>query len=143
ASSLPSVMDALRRFFESYLSSLDGIDAILLSDRCGVPLISAALPERHWTVDLVVKRGLVPSFCQAGDHANRAGLGALDCAICQFNQMTVVQMSCQPLVVTVVGRPGCNIGLASSLLSDKAFAEQVARLQTVIPTDLSDSSVQA
>uniref|UniRef100_A0A1I8J380 Robl_LC7 domain-containing protein n=2 Tax=Macrostomum lignano TaxID=282301 RepID=A0A1I8J380_9PLAT len=133
-------MDSLRRFLESYLSQVDGLSAILLSDRDGVGLMSAAQPECQWAVEAVVKRGLVPGFCQAAEQAGKLGVGPASAFVTNYGQMTIVLLSCQPLVVTLIGQPDCNIGAMTGLLKDRAFSEQLRRLQQVLPQESGDAA---
>uniref|UniRef100_A0A1I8HEW7 Ragulator complex protein LAMTOR5 n=1 Tax=Macrostomum lignano TaxID=282301 RepID=A0A1I8HEW7_9PLAT len=104
-------MDSLRRFLESYLSQVDGLSAILLSDRDGVGLMSAAQPECQWAVEAVVKRGLVPGFCQAAEQAGKLGVGPASAFVTNYGQMTGVTAS-NDAVDDAVGRS--SIALATS-----------------------------
>uniref|UniRef100_A0A1I8FKQ1 SpoU_methylase domain-containing protein n=1 Tax=Macrostomum lignano TaxID=282301 RepID=A0A1I8FKQ1_9PLAT len=124
---------SLRRFLESYLSRWTACLPFCCrttrrrwSDE---PLPPS--PECQWAVEAVVKRGrgarLLPGG-RAGPASWGSARPAPSCSQPTDGQMTIVLLSCQPLVVTLIGQPDCNIGAMTGLLKDRAFSEQLAPL---------------
>ncbi|XP_030420297.1 ragulator complex protein LAMTOR3 isoform X2 [Gopherus flavomarginatus] len=96
--------DDLKRFLYKKLPSVEGLHAILVSDRDGVPVIK--------------------------DQGSKLGLSKNKSIICYYNTYQVVQFNRLPLVVSFIASSNANTGLIVSL--EKELAPLFEELRQVV-----------
>nr|XP_045006601.1 ragulator complex protein LAMTOR3-like [Jaculus jaculus] len=103
----------LKRFLHKKLPSVEGLHAIVVSDRDGVPVIKVAndnAPEH------ALRPGFLSTFALATDQGSKLGLKAS----CYCNTYQVVQFNRLPLVVSFIASSNANTGLIVSLEKELA-----------------------
>ncbi|XP_063278977.1 ragulator complex protein LAMTOR3 isoform X1 [Prinia subflava] len=104
--------DDLKRFLYKKLPSVEGLHAIVVSDRDGVPVIKVAndnAPEH------ALRPGFLSTFALATDQGSKLGLSKNKSIICYYNTYQVVQFNRLPLVVSFIASSNANTGLIVSL----------------------------
>ncbi|KAM7168075.1 ragulator complex protein LAMTOR3 isoform 1-T2 [Macrochelys suwanniensis] len=99
--------DDLKRFLYKKLPSVEGLHAILVSDRDGVPVIKVAndnAPEH------ALRPGFLSTFALATDQGSKLGLSKNKSIICYYNTYQVVQFNRLPLVVSFIASSNANTG---------------------------------
>ncbi|XP_010212102.1 PREDICTED: ragulator complex protein LAMTOR3 [Tinamus guttatus] len=102
----------LKRFLYKKLPSVEGLHAIVVSDRDGVPVIKVAndnAPEH------ALRPGFLSTFALATDQGSKLGLSKNKSIICYYNMYQVVQFNRLPLVVSFIASSNANTGLIVSL----------------------------
>uniref|UniRef100_A0A8C3L8I7 Late endosomal/lysosomal adaptor, MAPK and MTOR activator 3 n=1 Tax=Chrysolophus pictus TaxID=9089 RepID=A0A8C3L8I7_CHRPC len=115
----------LKRFLYKKLPSVEGLHAIVVSDRDGVPVIKVAndnAPEH------ALRPGFLSTFALATDQGSKLGLSKNKSIICYYNTYQVVQFNRLPLVVSFIASSNANTGTSSddflnvcSILSPRCF----------------------
>nr|XP_009935346.1 PREDICTED: ragulator complex protein LAMTOR3 [Opisthocomus hoazin] len=91
---------------------VEGLHAIVVSDRDGVPVIKVAndnAPEH------ALRPGFLSTFALATDQGSKLGLSKNKSIICYYNTYQVVQFNRLPLVVSFIASSSANTGLIVSL----------------------------
>uniref|UniRef100_A0A803W782 Late endosomal/lysosomal adaptor, MAPK and MTOR activator 3 n=1 Tax=Ficedula albicollis TaxID=59894 RepID=A0A803W782_FICAL len=99
-------------FFFFFFFSVEGLHAIVVSDRDGVPVIKVAndnAPEH------ALRPGFLSTFALATDQGSKLGLSKNKSIICYYNTYQVVQFNRLPLVVSFIASSNANTGLIVSL----------------------------
>lgn len=107
----------LKRFLYKKLPSVEGLHAIVVSDRDGVPVIKVAndsAPEH------ALRPGFLSTFALATDQGSKLGLSKNKSIICYYNTYQVVQFNRLPLVVSFIASSSANTGLIVSLEKELA-----------------------
>ncbi|XP_026972785.1 ragulator complex protein LAMTOR3 isoform X1 [Sagmatias obliquidens] len=115
--------DDLKRFLYKKLPSVEGLHAIVVSDRDGVPVIKVAndnAPEH------ALRPGFLSTFALATDQGSKLGLSKNKSIICYYNTYQVVQFNRLPLVVSFIASSNAN---TATRISD-CFT---SGLETVLP----------
>uniref|UniRef100_A0A7N5P146 Ragulator complex protein LAMTOR3 n=1 Tax=Ailuropoda melanoleuca TaxID=9646 RepID=A0A7N5P146_AILME len=123
---LPENQD-LKRFLYKKLPSVEGLHAIVVSDRDGVPVIKVAndsAPEH------ALRPGFLSTFALATDQGSKLGLSKNKSIICYYNTYQVVQFNRLPLVVSFIASSNANTGLIVSL--EKELAPLFEELRQVV-----------
>ncbi|XP_059868016.1 ragulator complex protein LAMTOR3 isoform X5 [Delphinus delphis] len=97
--------DDLKRFLYKKLPSVEGLHAIVVSDRDGVPVIKVAndnAPEH------ALRPGFLSTFALATDQGSKLGLSKNKSIICYYNTYQVVQFNRLPLVVSFIASSNAN-----------------------------------
>ncbi|XP_053796811.1 ragulator complex protein LAMTOR3 isoform X1 [Vidua chalybeata] len=92
--------------------TVEGLHAIVVSDRDGVPVIKVAndnAPEH------ALRPGFLSTFALATDQGSKLGLSKNKSIICYYNTYQVVQFNRLPLVVSFIASSSANTGLIVSL----------------------------
>ncbi|KAI5937861.1 Ragulator complex protein LAMTOR3 [Manis javanica] len=119
--------DDLKRFLYKKLPSVEGLHAIVVSDRDGVPVIKVAndnAPEH------ALRPGFLSTFALATDQGSKLGLSKNKSIICYYNTYQVVQFNRLPLVVSFIASSNANTGLIVSL--EKELAPLFEELRQVV-----------
>ncbi|OCT81012.1 hypothetical protein XELAEV_18027825mg [Xenopus laevis] len=104
--------EELRRFLYKKLTSVEGLHAIVVSDRDGVPVIKVAnenAPEQ------ALRPAFLSTFALATDQGSKLGLSKNKSIICYYSTYQVVQFNQLPLVVSFIASSNANTGLILSL----------------------------
>ncbi|XP_067592983.1 ragulator complex protein LAMTOR3 isoform X1 [Pseudorca crassidens] len=115
--------DDLKRFLYKKLPSVEGLHAIVVSDRDGVPVIKVAndnAPEH------ALRPGFLSTFALATDQGSKLGLSKNKSIICYYSTYQVVQFNRLPLVVSFIASSNAN---TATRISD-CFT---SGLETVLP----------
>ncbi|XP_008583229.1 PREDICTED: ragulator complex protein LAMTOR3 isoform X1 [Galeopterus variegatus] len=103
--------DDLKRFLYKKLPSVEGLHAIVVSDRDGVPVIKVAndnAPEH------ALRPGFLSTFALATDQGSKLGLSKNKSIICYYNTYQVVQFNRLPLVVSFIASSNANTEVSKS-----------------------------
>uniref|UniRef100_A0A8I5YRR3 Ragulator complex protein LAMTOR3 n=1 Tax=Pongo abelii TaxID=9601 RepID=A0A8I5YRR3_PONAB len=106
---------------------VEGLHAIVVSDRDGVPVIKVAndnAPEH------ALRPGFLSTFALATDQGSKLGLSKNKSIICYYNTYQVVQFNRLPLVVSFIASSSANTGLIVSL--EKELAPLFEELRQVV-----------
>ncbi|XP_037031265.1 ragulator complex protein LAMTOR3 homolog [Bradysia coprophila] len=99
--------DDVKRYFNSLMQKIVGLQSVLVTDRDGIPLIRVA--NEH-APELAMKPSFLSTFTMATDQSSKLGLGRNQTIICMYSNYQVVQMNKLPLIVTFIGSETCNTG---------------------------------
>ncbi|KAL0594508.1 Ragulator complex protein LAMTOR3, partial [Plecturocebus cupreus] len=127
ASQSAGITGDLKRFLYKKLPSVEGLHAIVVSDRDGVPVIKVAndnAPEH------ALRPGFLSTFALATDQGSKLGLSKNKSIICYYNTYQVVQFNRLPLVVSFIASSSANTGLIVSL--EKELAPLFEELRQVV-----------
>ncbi|XP_068087839.1 ragulator complex protein LAMTOR3 isoform X1 [Hyperolius riggenbachi] len=102
----------LRRFLYKKIPSVEGLHAILVSDRDGVPVIKVANENAP---EYALRPSFLSTFALATDQGSKLGLSKNKSIICYYNTYQVVQFNRLPLVVSFIASSNANTGLILSL----------------------------
>ncbi|XP_038638320.1 ragulator complex protein LAMTOR3-like [Scyliorhinus canicula] len=102
--------DDLARYLHKQLPSVEGLHAIVISDRDGVPVI-----KEH-----ALRPGFFSTFALATDQGSKLGLSTNKSIICYYNTYQVEQFNRLPLVVSFRANISANTGLIVSLEKELA-----------------------
>ncbi|EMP32808.1 Ragulator complex protein LAMTOR3 [Chelonia mydas] len=115
--------EELKRFLYKKLPSVEGLHAILVSDRDGVPVIKVAndnAPEH------ALRPGFLSTFALATDQGSKLGLSKNKSIICYYNTYQVVQFNRLPLVVSFIASSNANTGTFSlSVISETVMTRVI------------------
>uniref|UniRef100_A0A8D2QPP1 Late endosomal/lysosomal adaptor, MAPK and MTOR activator 3 n=1 Tax=Zosterops lateralis melanops TaxID=1220523 RepID=A0A8D2QPP1_ZOSLA len=95
-----------------FFFSVEGLHAIVVSDRDGVPVIKVAndnAPEH------ALRPGFLSTFALATDQGSKLGLSKNKSIICYYNTYQVVQFNRLPLVVSFIASSNANTGMSTHL----------------------------
>jgi len=99
--------DEMRKALMQLLLSVDGLYAIIISDRDGVPILKAVTEA---TPELAVRLNFLSTFGNATDQASKLGMGKNTRIISMYQQFQVIQISKLPIVITFIGSANANTG---------------------------------
>nr|XP_054488792.1 ragulator complex protein LAMTOR3 isoform X1 [Agelaius phoeniceus]XP_054488794.1 ragulator complex protein LAMTOR3 isoform X1 [Agelaius phoeniceus] len=119
--------DDLKRFLYKKLPSVEGLHAIVVSDRDGVPVIKVAndnAPEH------ALRPGFLSTFALATDQGSKLGLSKNKSIICYYNTYQVVQFNRLPLVVSFIASSNANTAKAIIRHLHDQYQTQTAMLHS-------------
>ncbi|XP_074130443.1 ragulator complex protein LAMTOR3 isoform X1 [Sminthopsis crassicaudata] len=133
--------DDLKRFLYKKLPSVEGLHAIVVSDRDGVPVIKGSsqpllkacclFPVANDNApEHALRPGFLSTFALATDQGSKLGLSKNKSIICYYNTYQVVQFNRLPLVVSFIASSSANTGLIVSL--EKELAPLFEELRQVV-----------
>nr|XP_039268843.1 ragulator complex protein LAMTOR3-A-like [Styela clava] len=102
----------LKKFLYRQLSNVDGLYAIVVSDRDGVPVLKIANEKAP---DYTLRPAFLGTFTLATDQASKLGYGRNKYIICSYSNYNIIKFNRQPLTVSFVTNSECNIGLILDL----------------------------
>ncbi|KAF6717647.1 Ragulator complex protein LAMTOR3 [Oryzias melastigma] len=106
--------DDLKRFLYKQMQSVDGLHAIVVTDRDGVPVI----------------KGFLSTFALATDQGSKLGLSKNKSIICYYNTYQIMQFNRLPLVVSFIASCSANTGLIMTL--EKELSSLMDELRQVV-----------
>ncbi|XP_054447669.1 ragulator complex protein LAMTOR3 isoform X1 [Pteronotus mesoamericanus] len=109
----------LKRFLYKKLPSVEGLHAIVVSDRDGVPVIKGKMANDN-APEHALRPGFLSTFALATDQGSKLGLSKNKSIICYYNTYQVVQFNRLPLVVSFIASSNANTGLIVSLEKELA-----------------------
>ncbi|CAN9502067.1 unnamed protein product [Ophioblennius macclurei] len=109
--------DELKRYLYKQLQSVDGLHAVVVTDRDGVPVIKVANDNAPVHA---LRPGFLSTFALATDQGSKLGLSKNKSIICYYNTYQIVQFNRLPLVISFIASSTANTGLILSLEKDLA-----------------------
>lgn len=97
------------------MSTVDGLLAIVITDRDGVPLLKVSTDQAP---ELALRHNFLCTFGTAAEQASKIGLKQTRKFICMYQNYQVVQIDKSPLVLTFIATVKTNTGLLLNLESD-------------------------
>ncbi|CAG7716836.1 unnamed protein product [Allacma fusca] len=104
--------DELRRGLMQILSSTDGLYAIIITDRDGVPVLKVtedSVPE------LALRMNFLSTFANATEQASKLGMGKNNRVISIYQNYQVIQLNKMPIVITLIAKNNANTGYLLTL----------------------------
>ncbi|KAJ0008992.1 hypothetical protein NQD34_016407 [Periophthalmus magnuspinnatus] len=124
----PAAMaDDFKRFLYKQLQSVEGLHAIVVTDRDGVPVIKVANDNAPVHA---LRPGFLSTFALATDQGSKLGLSKNKSIICYYNTYQIVQFNRLPLVISFIASSNANTGLIMSL--EKELAPLIDDLRQVV-----------
>ncbi|XP_072169995.1 ragulator complex protein LAMTOR3-like [Diadema setosum] len=109
------MVEQLKRYLWNLLQMVEGLEAIVITDRDGVPVIKV---KSDTTPELSMKPAFLATFAMAADQASKLGLSANKSIICSYSSYQVVHFNKQPLFVSLIANAKANTGLLMDLESE-------------------------
>ncbi|KAL7646542.1 UNVERIFIED_CONTAM: hypothetical protein RMT77_001793 [Armadillidium vulgare] len=100
----------MQSVLESYRK--DGLHAIAVTDRDGVPLLKVAdaeIPEH------ALRQNFLSTFGMATDQANKLGIGKSKLMVFAYSNIQIILFNKHPLLVTLIASVNANTGLLLKL----------------------------
>jgi len=116
--------EELRKSLLQILSSVDGLYAIVISDRDGVPIFKVNVDS---VPELALRMNFLSTFTNAMDQAGKLGMGKNNHIITMYQNYQVIQMNKLPVVVTLIAKNSANTGYLLTL--EKTFEPLVQALR--------------
>uniref|UniRef100_A0A3B4FUX5 Late endosomal/lysosomal adaptor, MAPK and MTOR activator 3 n=1 Tax=Pundamilia nyererei TaxID=303518 RepID=A0A3B4FUX5_9CICH len=107
--------------------SIEGLHAIVVTDRDGVPVIKVANDNAPVHA---LRPGFLSTFALATDQGSKLGLSKNKSIICYYNAYQIVQFNRLPLVISFIAGNTANTGLIMSL--EKELASLIEELRQVV-----------
>ncbi|RMX56232.1 hypothetical protein pdam_00011675, partial [Pocillopora damicornis] len=117
----------VHNYFQDLLAKHEGILAILVTDRDGVPLIKVYDPK---TPQNALRASFLSTFSTTAEQASKLGLSKNKSIVCFFASYQVVHFSFLPLVVSIIATNQANTGLLLGFESE--FTEIVKAVKVVV-----------
>merc|ERR1712179_838600 len=117
ANLLFKMAEDLKRYFLNLMKMVDGLHAIIITDREGVPVLKVCdedVPEMATRPKFLATSGMVM------DQANKLGLLQNKSFIAMFGNHQVVCISKLPLIITMIASSTANTGMILSLEDEMA-----------------------
>ncbi|XP_041469178.1 ragulator complex protein LAMTOR3-like [Lytechinus pictus] len=109
------MVEQLKRYLWSLLQMVEGLEAIVITDRDGVPVIKV---KSDTTPEHAMRPAFLATFAMAADQASKLGLSANKSIICTYSSHQVVHFNKQPLFVSLIATRKANTGLLMDLESE-------------------------
>ncbi|XP_031562685.1 ragulator complex protein LAMTOR3-A-like [Actinia tenebrosa] len=107
--------EGIHQYFEEILRRFEGVLAIIVTDRDGVPVVKVADARAPSSA---LRSSYLAIFASATEQASKLGLSRNKNIICSFPSYQVVHFNYLPLVVSVIASSTANTGVILSLESD-------------------------
>jgi mitogen-activated protein kinase kinase 1 interacting protein 1 len=102
----------MRKFIRQLLRRVEGVQAIVVTDRDGVPILKAATEN---VPELALRPIFLATFGMATEQASKMGLSKNKTIICIYSSYQVVHFNKLPLVISVIANSDANTGLVLGL----------------------------
>lgn len=119
--------DDFKRYLYKQLQSVEGLHAIVVTDRDGVPIIKVANDSAPVHA---LKPVFLSTFALATDQGSKLGLSKNKSIICYYNTYQIVQFNRLPLVISFIASTNANTGLIMNL--EKELAPLIDDLRQVV-----------
>ncbi|XP_064190869.1 ragulator complex protein LAMTOR3 [Anguilla rostrata] len=126
-SAFADMADELKRYLYKQLPSVEGLHAIVVTDRDGVPVIKVANDNAP---EYALRPGFLSTFALATDQGSKLGLSKNKSIICYYNTYQIVQFNRLPLVISFIASSSANTGLIISL--EKELVPLIEELRQVV-----------
>ncbi|MCI4376556.1 hypothetical protein PGIGA_G00189880 [Pangasianodon gigas] len=122
-----TMADDLKRYLYKQLPTVEGLHAIVVTDRDGVPVIKVANDNAP---EYALRPGFLSTFALATDQGSKLGLSKNKSIICYYNTYQIVQFNRLPLVISFIASSSANTGLIISL--EKELVPLIEELRQVV-----------
>ncbi|XP_015749518.1 PREDICTED: ragulator complex protein LAMTOR3-A-like [Acropora digitifera] len=120
--------EGIHHYFEDLITRHEGILAIMVTDRDGVPLVKVA--DHSKVPQNALRASFLSTFSTTAEQASKLGLLKNKSIVCFFASYQVVHFSFLPLVVSIIATSQANTGLLLGL--EKEFEETVKRIKNIV-----------
>ncbi|KAK3608232.1 hypothetical protein CHS0354_007248 [Potamilus streckersoni] len=117
----------LKSYLNKLISSVEGLLAIVITDRDGVPVAKVATEQAP---ELALRPNFLGTFGMATDQASKLNLSQNKTITAMYKNYQVVQMNKSPLLVTLIATRSANTGLLLEM--DNYLLDVLKELQQVI-----------
>ncbi|XP_050394218.1 ragulator complex protein LAMTOR3 [Patella vulgata] len=121
------MMEDLKRYMMKVMANVDGLYAIVVTDRDGVVMLKVA---NESVPDQATRPPFLSVFGAMSDQASKLGLGTNKSILSLYENFQVVQINKSPLLVTMIATSEANTG--DILKLEKEFEEIFIDLTKVI-----------
>jgi len=104
--------DPLQKYLQQLMLSVEGLQAIIIADRDGVPIIKAHTEQ---VPEMALLPNYLATFSTAADQASKMGFGKNNAIVSMYGGFQVVQINKYPLMITLVAESSSNTGLLRKL----------------------------
>ncbi|XP_076073289.1 ragulator complex protein LAMTOR3-like isoform X3 [Mytilus galloprovincialis] len=105
----------VKNYLMKLINSVDGLLAIAVTDRDGVPLLKGSTEQ---VPELALRPNFLSTFGTAIEQANKIGFQQSKSFICLYQNYQVVQINKSPVVLTFIADSNTNTGLLLNLEAD-------------------------
>ncbi|XP_052071045.1 ragulator complex protein LAMTOR3-like isoform X1 [Mytilus californianus] len=118
--------DEVKTYLMKLINSVDGLLAIAVTDRDGVPLLKGSTDQ---VPELALRPNFLSTFGTAIEQANKIGFQQSKSFICLYQNYQVVQINKTPVVLTFIADSNTNTGLLLNLEADmKDIINEVSKV---------------
>ncbi|KAK7456515.1 hypothetical protein BaRGS_00039371 [Batillaria attramentaria] len=107
--------EEVKTYLRKLMNTVEGLHAILISDRDGVPMLKVADQNAP---ELALRPTYLSTFSHMADQASKVGMGANQAIISFYDNLQVVQLNRYPLMVTFIADADSNTVPPEFWLSD-------------------------
>ncbi|GIY08040.1 hypothetical protein CEXT_173901 [Caerostris extrusa] len=104
-----------KKYLQDIIKRVDGLRAIVITDRDGIPVIKVNAPD---VPDPVSKLNFLASVSLAVEQAGKLGNGKNNRIICMFNTIQVIHFNKSPLMISLIASSKSNTGILLNLESE-------------------------
>lgn len=105
----------LKKYLYQQMNVVNGLSAIIISDRDGVPIIKVTQDQ---TPEFALRSSYLSNFPLASDLSGKLGCGNCQFIVCGYENHTICHFDRQPLTISFVADNSTNIGLIINLEAD-------------------------
>ncbi|ELU08350.1 hypothetical protein CAPTEDRAFT_163273 [Capitella teleta] len=109
------MVEEVKKFFHQLLKTVDGLQAIVITDREGVPVLKIS---DETASELALRPKFLSASGMAMEQAGKLGLGSNNYSISFFKNYQVVCFNKLPVIVTMIATAAANTGMILGLESD-------------------------
>ncbi|XP_070301378.1 ragulator complex protein LAMTOR3-like [Salvelinus sp. IW2-2015] len=129
------MVDDLKRYLYKLLPSFEGLHAIIVTDRDGVPVIKVYLLHspsvaKDNAPEYALRPGFLSTFALATDQGSKLRLSKNKSIICYYNTCQIGQFNRLPLVINFIASSSANTGLIIRL--EKELVPLIEELRQVV-----------
>uniref|UniRef100_A0A674C698 Late endosomal/lysosomal adaptor, MAPK and MTOR activator 3 n=1 Tax=Salmo trutta TaxID=8032 RepID=A0A674C698_SALTR len=117
----------LKLHFCFIIGIVEGLHAIIVTDRDGVPVIKVAKDNAP---EYALRPGFLSTFALATDQGSKLRLSKNKSIICYYNTYQIVQFNRLPLVISFIASSSANTGLIIRL--EKELVPLIEELRQVV-----------
>nr|XP_042900420.1 ragulator complex protein LAMTOR3 isoform X2 [Parasteatoda tepidariorum] len=104
-----------KAFLEDIIRRVEGLYAVVITDRDGIPVIKVSNPD---TPEAVSKPSFLASVSLAVEQAGKLGNGKNKRIMCMFNSYQVIHFNKPPLLISLIASSKANTGFLLNLESE-------------------------
>jgi len=108
-------MEELRKYVSRLLQRVEGLLAIVITDRDGVHLVKAI---KEQVPEMALRPSYLSTFAMAADQAGKLGVAKNNKIISIYSNYQVVQINKNPLVISLIATKSANTGQLINLEND-------------------------
>uniref|UniRef100_G3MMW3 Roadblock/LAMTOR2 domain-containing protein n=1 Tax=Amblyomma maculatum TaxID=34609 RepID=G3MMW3_AMBMU len=119
-----NMADELKKHLIQLISRVPGLQAIVFTDRDGVPLIKAATDSAP---EHALRPGFLATVGMAMSQGNKLGLGKCNKMVSSYSNYQVVSFNRHPVTITLVASSSANTGMILNLEEELNTVSQTLR----------------